>query len=45
MLAVGDQAGLQAEMQADALLDTGDLDGAATWRKIKQAGGDLPQPA
>ena len=33
----GDQAALQAAMQSDALLDTGDLDGAATWRKIVRA--------
>jgi len=33
----GDQAALQAAMQADALLDVGDLDGAATWRKIIKA--------
>ena len=34
----GDQAALQAAMQSDALLDVGDLDGAATWRKIIKAG-------
>ena len=33
----GDQAALQAAMQADALLAAGDLDGAATWRKIIKA--------
>ena len=33
----GDQAALQAAMQADALLEAGDLDGAATWRKIIKA--------
>lgn len=33
----GDQAPLQAAMQADALLEAGDLDGAATWRKIIKA--------
>jgi len=32
-----DQAALQAAMQADALLEAGDLDGAATWRKIIKA--------
>ncbi len=30
----GDQAALQAGMQADALLEAGDMDGAKTWRKI-----------
>ena len=33
----GEQAALQAAMQSDALLDTGDLDGAATWRRIIKA--------
>ena len=33
----GDQAVLQAAMRADALLDTGDMDGAAMWRKIIKA--------
>ncbi len=33
----GDQAALQAAMRSDELLDTGDLDGAATWRKIIKA--------
>ena len=32
-----EQAALQAAMQADALLDAGDLDGAATCRKIIKA--------
>ncbi len=30
----GDQAAPQAAMRSDALLDAGDRDGAATWRKI-----------
>ena len=30
----GDQAALQAAMQSDALLEAGDMDGAATWRKV-----------
>lgn len=30
----GDQAALQAAMQADALLEKGDMEGSATWRKI-----------
>ena len=33
----GDQAALQAAMQADALLEAGDMDGAATWRKVIKA--------
>ncbi len=33
----GDQAALQAAMQADSLLEAGDMDGAATWRKIIKA--------
>ncbi len=33
----GDDAALQAALRADALLDTDDLDGAATWRKIIKA--------
>ena len=30
----GDQAVLQAAMRSDDLFDTGDMDGAATWRRI-----------
>jgi hypothetical protein len=33
----GDQAALQAAMQSDSLLDAGDLEGAAVWRKILKA--------
>ncbi len=33
----GDQAVLQAAMRSDDLFDTGDMDGAATWRKIIKA--------
>ncbi|MCZ6590253.1 MAG: hypothetical protein O7B98_03825 [Alphaproteobacteria bacterium] len=33
----GDQAALQAAMQADEQLGAGDMDGAATWRKIINA--------
>ena len=32
-----DQHGDQAATQADALLAAGDMDGAATWRKIVKA--------
>ena len=30
----GDEAPIHAAMQADAMLDKGDLDGAAVWRRI-----------
>lgn len=33
----GSEATLQAAMRADELLDRGDLDGAAVWRKIVKA--------
>ncbi len=33
----GEQAALQAAMQADALLEAGDMEGAATWLKIIKA--------
>ncbi len=33
----GDQAALQAAMQADALLSAGDMEGSATWRRIIKA--------
>ena len=33
----GNDAAIQAAMRADALLDTGDMDGAVTWRKIIKA--------
>ncbi len=33
----GDQAALQAAMQSDAQFAAGDLDGAATWRRIIKA--------
>lgn len=33
----GGEAKLQAAMRADELLDRGDLDGAAVWRKIVKA--------
>jgi len=33
----GDQAALQAAMRSDESFDTGDLDGAATWRMIIKA--------
>ena len=33
----GGQAALQAAMRSDELFDTGDMDGAATWRMIIKA--------
>jgi hypothetical protein len=30
----GDDASIVAAMRADELLDAGDLDGAATWRRV-----------
>ncbi len=37
----GDQAALQAAMQADAQLAAGDMEGAAMWRRIIKAIEDL----
>ncbi len=33
----GDKAAIHAAMRADELLEAGDLDGAATWRRIIKA--------
>ena len=33
----GDDAAIHAAMRADELLDEGDLDGAATWRRVIDA--------
>ena len=33
----GDEAAIHAAMRADELLDAGDLDGAAVWRRIIRA--------
>ena len=33
----GDDAPLEAAMRADAMLETGDLNGYATWRRILRA--------
>ena len=33
----GDEAPIHAAMRADELLDAGDLDGAAVWRRIIKA--------
>ena len=37
----GDEAPIHAAMQADAMLDKGDLDGAAVWRRIVGAINEL----
>ena len=37
----GDEAAIQAAYQADAMLDRGDLDGAAVWRRIVAAINEL----
>ncbi len=33
----GDEAAIEAAMTADSMLDKGDLDGAAVWRRIVAA--------
>ena len=44
----GDGAAIQAAMEADAMLDKGDLDGAAVWRRIVAAVNEMqrvePEP-
>lgn len=37
----GEDAPIHAAMRADELLDKGDLDGAAVWRKVIEAVGEL----
>ncbi len=37
----GDEAPIHAAMRADTMLDKGDLDGAAVWRKIVTATNEL----
>ncbi len=37
----GQDAPIQAAMRADALLEKGDLDGCAVWRRILRAVGEL----
>ena len=37
----GEGAAIQAAMEADAMLDKGDLDGAAVWRRIVAAVNDI----
>ena len=45
----GDDAAIHVAMRADELLDAGDLDGAATWRRIiqviKELGNTVPSGA
>ncbi len=38
-----DDAPIHAAMQADAMLEKGDMDGAATWRRIIKAVEELQQ--
>ncbi len=37
----GDTAPIFAAMEADRMLDAGDLDGAATWRRVAKAIQDM----
>jgi hypothetical protein len=37
----GDDAPIHAAMRADAMLEAGDLDGYAVWRRILRAVGEL----
>ena len=37
----GDEAPIHAAMRADEMLDNGDLDGAAVWRRIVSAVNEL----
>ncbi|MBT4701412.1 MAG: hypothetical protein HOB79_10085 [Rhodospirillaceae bacterium] len=37
----GDEATIHAAMRSDELLDAGDVDGAATWRRVIQAINEL----
>ena len=37
----GDEAPIHVAMRADAMLDKGDLDGAAVWRRIVSAVNEL----
>ncbi len=34
---LGEDAGLEAAQRADALLEKGDMDGAAVWRRVLKA--------
>ena len=37
----GEEAPLEAAMRADAMLEAGDLDGLAVWKRIKKAAEEL----
>ena len=37
----GNDAPIHAAMRADAILETGDLDGYAVWKRIVKAAGEL----
>ncbi len=39
----GEDAPIEAAMRADALLEKGDLDGYAVWKRILRAVGALPR--
>ncbi len=41
----GKDAPIHAAMRADAMLEAGDLDGVATWRRILRAVEELQGPA
>ena len=41
----GEDAAIHAAMRADELLDRGDLDGSAVWRKVKRAVEELLREA
>ncbi len=40
----GEDAPVHAAMQADAMLEAGDLDGYAVWRRVLRAVGELQAP-
>lgn len=40
----GDTAPIFAAMESDAMLDAGDLDGAATWRLVLRAIREMMEP-
>ncbi len=39
----GEDAPIHAAMRADELLEAGDLDGCAVWKRVLRAVGELPQ--
>ncbi len=40
----GQSAPIEAAMRADAMLEAGDLDGLAVWKRILRAVGELQEP-